>query len=272
MSDRKRRWKYLLEYTVLFTAVSLIVFLPFLLSGKSLVGKGDGQSQYILQLEYMGRYLREWFSGILKGDFIPRRYDFTIGMGDDISSVVRFHPLDFLSVFVPSAHTEALYHVLIFLRLYLAGIAFSAFISAFHRGFGKEGSRCRISQWGVLAGCMVYLFNGYTFSLGIVHPIYLSPLITFPLLLYGAERIMNRPKLKRTEPAISVAQWTPAISLPITMNAENAAAKAFAHFLRDVLDTLRPVWNCRVGMTLNTSSVVEDGYDASRNPLIRIGL
>ena len=197
MSDRKRRWKYLLEYTVLFTAVSLIVFLPFLLSGKSLVGKGDGQSQYILQLEYMGRYLREWFSGILKGDFIPRRYDFTIGMGDDISSVVRFHPLDFLSVFVPSAHTEALYHVLIFLRLYLAGIAFSAFISAFHRGFGKEGSRCRISQWGVLAGCMVYLFNGYTFSLGIVHPIYLSPLITFPLLLYGAERIMNRPKLFR---------------------------------------------------------------------------
>ena len=197
VNDRKRRGRYLLEYTVLFAAVSLIVFAPFLLSGKSLVGKGDGQSQYILQLEYMGRYLREWLSGIFRGDFIPRRYDFTIGMGDDISSVVRFHPLDFLSVFVPSAHTEALYHVLIFLRLYLAGIAFSAFISAFRQDFGKEGIRCRMSRWGMLAGCMVYLFNGYTFSLGIVHPIYLSPLITLPLLLYGAERIMNQPKLCR---------------------------------------------------------------------------
>ncbi len=193
MSERRRCGRYLLVYTVLFAALCFIVFLPFLLSGKSLIGKGDGQSQYILQLEYMGRYLREWVSGIFKGDFIPRRYDFTIGMGDDISSVVRFHPLDFLSVFVPSAYTEVLYHVLIFLRLYLAGIAFSAFLFAAGRGFRKAGIPSRIPFWGVLAGCMVYLFNGYTFSLGIVHPIYLSPLITLPLLLYGAERIMNEP-------------------------------------------------------------------------------
>ncbi len=200
----------MLVYTVLFAVLCTLVFLPFILSGKSMIGQGDGQSQYILQLEYMGRYLREWASGILHGDFVPARYDFTIGMGDDINSVVRFHPLDFLSALVPSSGTETLYHVLIFLRMYLAGLAFSVLAFSWKRGFApsaklqpgiagqrpqdrSEGLLLSSSQWSVIAGVMVYLFNGYTFSLGIVHPIYLSPLITLPLLLYAAERIMNEP-------------------------------------------------------------------------------
>ena len=58
MSDRKKYGKYLLIYTALFSIIFLLVFSPFLLEGKNLIGKGDGQSQYILHLRYMGEWLR----------------------------------------------------------------------------------------------------------------------------------------------------------------------------------------------------------------------
>ena len=183
MRDTRINRRYVLVYTAVFALVSLLVFLPFLTAGKSFVGNGDGQSQYILQLRYMGEWLRETAQNFLHGRFSVRTYDFTIGMGDDINSVVRFHPLDYLSVFVPAAYTEQLYAFLIFLRLYLAGIAFSLY--AFH--WKAEGIR-------VLSGALTYLFCGYVFELGIVHPIYVAPMIVTPLLLLGAEYMMEKKR------------------------------------------------------------------------------
>lgn len=179
---RETKWnrKYVLLYTAVFCILTLAVFLPFLTGGKSLVGNGDGQSQYILQLRYMGQWLRQTVRDFLHGDFALRSYDFTIGMGEDIGSIVRFHPLDYLSVFVPASGTEILYAFLIFLRMYLAGLAFAAF--AFYW-------ECR--GLAVLAGSIVYLYCGYVFELGIVHPIYVSPMIVMPLLLLGAEYMMD---------------------------------------------------------------------------------
>ena len=180
---RERRWnrRYFLVYTAAFALLALAVFFPFLTSSKSMVGNGDGQSQYILQLRYMGEWLRETVRNFLHGNFALRTYDFTIGMGDDINAVVRFHPLDYLSVFVPAAHTEGLYAFLILLRMYLAGISFSLY--AFY--WKQEGRN-------VLAGSITWLFCGYVFELGIVHPIYVAPMIVMPLLLLGAEYILER--------------------------------------------------------------------------------
>ena len=188
MKENRLTGKYILLYTALFLFLCALVFLPFALSGKCLVGQGDGESQYILQLSYMGSWLREAVSGYFHGDFTPARFDFAIGMGDDINSVVRFHPLDFLSVFVPEEKTELLYQLILFLRLYLAGLSFSLYVFFFR----KRERRSSFGSWGVLSGAIIYLFTGYTFSLGIVHPTYLSPLITLPLLLLGAERMIER--------------------------------------------------------------------------------
>ena len=179
MSETRITKKYLMIYTLAFLALGFLVFLPFLTAGKSLVGNGDGVSQYILQLRYTGQWLREAASDLLHGHLNLRSYDFTIGPGDDVNAIVRFHPLDFLAVFVPAAHTEALYVFLIFFRLWLAGLAFSAY--AF---YWKRTGACTLS------GCMVYLFCGYVFELAIVHPIYAAPMIVMPLLLLGAEYMM----------------------------------------------------------------------------------
>ena len=180
MHDTRISRRYVLIYTAAFALVALAVFFPFLTAGKSLVGNGDGQSQYILQLRYMGEWLRETARGFLHGNFALRTYDFTIGMGDDINAVVRFHPLDYLSVFIPAGYTEQLYAFLILLRLYLAGLAFSLY--AFY--WKAEGT-------GVLSGALTYLFCGFVFELGIVHPIYVAPMIVTPLLLLGAEYMME---------------------------------------------------------------------------------
>ncbi len=192
MDKRRINRTYILIYTAFFALLCTAAFLPFALDGRCLVGDGDGQSQYILQLSYMGQWLRDALNGFLHGDFSPARFDFAIGMGDDINSVVRFHPLDFLAVFVPVSGTEFLYQFLIFLRLYLAGLTFSIYAFAWIRDNESGQSVRQHVSWGVLAGSMVYMFCGYTFCLGIVHPTYLSPLITLPLLLLGAERMMHR--------------------------------------------------------------------------------
>lgn len=170
----------MIMYTLLFAVIFFCTFLPYITEGKNLIGKGDGQSQYILQLRYMGEWLRSSLSGFLSGDFHPDRFDFTIGMGDDIGAVVRFHPLDFLSVFVPGRYTEALYCAITILRSYLAGLGLSAYLFHFKR-----------DHLAVLSGALVYVFCGYTFGLGIVHPTYLSHMILFPLTLLGAEYMMD---------------------------------------------------------------------------------
>ena len=201
MSDRKKYGKYLLIYTALFSIIFLLVFSPFLLEGKNLIGKGDGQSQYILQLRYMGEWLRKTAGGFLHGDFHPDRFDYTIGMGDDIDAVVRFHPLDFLSIFVPASGTEALYCVLTVLRCFLAGLSLSAFVFHFRK-----------SRTAALSGALLYVFCGFTFGLGIVHPTYLSHMILFPLMLLGAERMMD-PERKK-----SFALFTVCVALGFISN------------------------------------------------------
>ena len=201
MSDRKKYGKYLLIYTALFSIIFLLVFSPFLLQGKNLIGKGDGQSQYILQLRYMGEWLRKTAGGFLHGDFHPDRFDYTIGMGDDIDAVVRFHPLDFLSIFVPASGTEALYCVLTVLRCFLAGLSLSAFVFHFRK-----------SRTAALSGALLYVFCGFTFGLGIVHPTYLSHMILFPLMLLGAERMMD-PERKH-----SFALFTVCVALGFISN------------------------------------------------------
>ena len=68
-------------------------------------------------------------------------WDMNIGYGSDILTTLHYYvigdPLTLLSVFVPADKTEVLYEVLIFLRIYLAGISFSVF--CFYHKNPKQG-------------------------------------------------------------------------------------------------------------------------------------
>ena len=74
-------------------------------------------------------------------------------IGSDILTTLHYYvigdPLTLLSVFVPEKNTEILYEILIFLRIYLAGITFS--IYCFYRKNPKQAT---------FIGSLVYIFAG----------------------------------------------------------------------------------------------------------------
>lgn len=181
--------KFLSEYTLLFLFLCILVFSPFFMTGKGFIWTGadwagDGEAQYFPYLYYTGKWLRESISGLLSGNSAGKLYDFCIGMGGDIRTVVRFRPLDLLSALVPEGQVEILYGILILLRMYLAGLSFSAFCF-----YWKKPARA------VLPGSLIYVFCGYVLKLGLEHPFFTLPMIILPLLLIGAEQVMRRQSL-----------------------------------------------------------------------------
>lgn len=183
MRDNKKQFdlNYLLIYTILFSSLFFCVFSQLILQGKTLIWEADGATQYYPYLYYMGNYFRDIIESVVNGEFAVRMYDFALGMGDDINSIVRFHPLDFLSAIVPGRFTEILYVFLVFLRMYLSGLSFSLFCFYWNK-----------HRTHILAGSMMYVFCGYVLIYGMRHPTFHSPMIILPLLLVGAEQVIRK--------------------------------------------------------------------------------
>jgi uncharacterized membrane protein YfhO len=184
--------RYIGIYTIFFLIVSLAVFFSFILQRRSLVCTVDGESQYIVYLRYMGQYIRDTVSGFLHGNFHLRQFDFSIGIGDDIGAIVRFHPLDFLAALVPASFAEEIYAVILLLRFYLAGLAFSAYAYASPSFLYVDQEKAGVfPAWqNVLSGSLVYVFGGYMLIRVTNHPTYAAPFIVLPLLLLGMERVV----------------------------------------------------------------------------------
>lgn len=180
---RRNRLRFYFIYTSVFIAFCLGVFIVFLRNGKSMVWDVDGQPQYLPYLIYMGREIRSFFSRALQGDLRLKMIEYSIGMGADVSTVFRSHPLDFLSALVPAAYTQYLYSFIQIFSMYLAGIAFSAL-----------GFYWQQSERAVLLGTMVYLFGGYTMKLGLQHPNFLLFLIVMPFMILTADMAMKGEK------------------------------------------------------------------------------
>lgn len=179
-------WKYYLVYTLLFVLCAGLVFAPFICKGLSLVWEKDGMYQHIIALMYLGNWLREIVFGVVsgKGLVIPL-WDFSLGYGSDIATTLHYYafgdPLNLLSVFVPDGGTEYLYAALIVVRIYLAGLCFSLYCSKM--GLGRVPT---------LAGALAYAFCGWVIFAGVRHPYFLNPLIYFPLLLLGFEKVFRK--------------------------------------------------------------------------------
>ena len=114
-------------------------------------------------------------------------WDLHIGYGSDILTTLHYYvigdPLTLLSVFVPEEKTEILYEVLIFLRLYLAGLAFSGY--CFSRRNAKQA---------VFLGTIIYVFCGWGIYASLKHPYFSNPMIYLPLILWGIDKIYKKRK------------------------------------------------------------------------------
>lgn len=179
---------YFAVYTAAFVVLALILFFPFYSNGKTLVWIGDGWDQYFKAFVYYGRYLRGLARNLVQNHSLSvPAFSFHLGYGADILTTLHYYcvgdPLDLTAVFVPERYAHLLYDALIILRMYLAGICFSHYCIYMKKQ----------KSMSVMAGALAYAFCGF----GLIYMRYthfLNPLIYFPLILLGVERIWREKK------------------------------------------------------------------------------
>lgn len=177
-------------YTLMFLLMCIVAFLPFFTEGKSFVwgaGVEDGLSQHFSALAYYGEALREFFRNLLAGHPKLVMWDMSLGYGADILSTLNYYaigdPLNLLYGFVSPKNTETMYNFMIVLRMYLAGITFIMY-----------AKKMKKRSYGTVIGALVYVFSGFCFRLGLRHPFFINPMIYFPLLCLGIEKIYQRER------------------------------------------------------------------------------
>lgn len=174
----------------MFLLMCIGAFLPFFTEGKSFVwgaGVEDGLSQHFSALAYYGEALREFFRNLLAGHPKLVMWDMSLGYGADILSTLNYYaigdPLNLLYGFVSPKNTETMYDFMILLRMYLAGITFIMY-----------ARKMKKRSYGTVIGALVYVFSGFCFRLGLRHPFFINPIIYFPLLCLGIEKIYQRER------------------------------------------------------------------------------
>lgn len=185
---KKNRWSCYVRYTGYFCIVAAVILCFFIGSGKSMVWDCDGVYQHFNSLVYYGKYLR----GILKNLWenhvlsVPL-WDMSIGYGADILTTLNYYcfgdPLALTSVFVPAEYTEYLYAALTILRLYLSGCFFLGYCR-----YHKNGDQASV------LGALTYAFSGFALYIFARHPFFMNPMMYFPLLLIGIDRIFDGKK------------------------------------------------------------------------------
>ena len=88
------------------------------------------------------------------------------------------------SVFVPVRWMHFYYNGMILLRLYLAGLLFCVFCLE---------TECKDS-YGILAGSAAYVFCYWALFNTARHPFFLNPMVFFPMILIGIERVAQKKK------------------------------------------------------------------------------
>lgn len=170
-------------YSLIFVALFAIIWGPMLLSGKTMIWYVDGDMQHYPFFAYEGEWLRSIFASIAAGNPQIPMWDPAMGYGADIIITMAAYigdPLNLLSAFVDAEHAELLLCVLCVVRIYLSGLTFIGYARS--RGYGS---------YAVLLGSISYAFCGWT-SITLNHPFFAYPLIFFPLLLWGADRIIEK--------------------------------------------------------------------------------
>jgi uncharacterized membrane protein YfhO len=192
--------RYVLIYSGIFAVMALLVFAVFLMNGRSLIWSHDGWRQHARALLCYSDWLRGIISSIFTGGgaSVPS-YSFSLGYGADILGTLHYYvigdPIAALSFFVPRRLIIPWFYTFsILLRFYLAGLAFSVYAFAMSRRVSRESAGSGFSYTAVIAGAMVYTFSGFALLNGVWHPFFLMPMIFFPLIALGVERILEGEK------------------------------------------------------------------------------
>lgn len=127
-----RIFKYLL-FTICFWIFAGPLIYNMSKNGYAAFGGWDAITQIYQVMLYTSRLIKEFFGALFSGgDFSFPMVEWGLGMGDDVIAALNWHgfgdPFYLLTVFVQEEHLPYFFSFLFYLRVYLGGIAFIAFI------------------------------------------------------------------------------------------------------------------------------------------------
>lgn len=183
-ASRRAMLLALAAYTLGFAAVTLAHAWPFLREGRYFIYGGDGYTAHFPIFCYLLDYWREYLRGLATGQWMPKLFDFSLGLGGDVWALLQdygmMNPFCLLALPVPQQYRPHAFSLLMVLQFYLAGLGFYAFC----RKLGRPRA-------GAVAGAWVYLFTGF-YVLSAEHPLMVTAVFYLPLLLLECEKLLRR--------------------------------------------------------------------------------
>ena len=186
-------------FTVLFLILVFLMLLPFFREGRSLVYNDDGLKQHVKALDFYGRWLRSLPGRFASGGFSLPTWSMALGYGSDVVTTLHYYvigdPLNLLAVFFDTGSIVYLFNALIVIRLFLSGLSFLAFAGYVtactdSEAYRKEGGRVP----ALAAGALLYTFSAFAVFTAARHPFFVNPMIWFPLVLLGVEKIFREKR------------------------------------------------------------------------------
>lgn len=175
---------YIIAYSVFFIFLAIGVFSYT----ETYIWNVDGWEQHFKAYVYNGQYFRELIKNIfVNHSFVIPQWDFSIGEGADVLGTFNYYsmgdPFAFFAFLSPTKYMHIYYGAMVLLRLYLAGLSFSLYCSY----MGKKGKY-------IFPGALCYVFCYWGIYNAVRHPFFLNPLIYYPLILLGIEKIIKKEK------------------------------------------------------------------------------
>ncbi|MBO4579795.1 MAG: YfhO family protein [Clostridiales bacterium] len=174
----------ILRFTLLFALCSVVIWLPFIIQGKTFVWNVDGISQHIPALIFFRKWLLEILGSIFSGNPDIPMWSYSLGEGSDVIDTLHYYcigdPLCLIVLLFPEKFMGTCYTLLSVIRMYLAGIAFIS--------FARE-IRPKASAVAFICGGLVYSLSNWALYCAVRHSFFLNPLILLPLMLLGIEKI-----------------------------------------------------------------------------------
>lgn len=169
----------LILYTGIFIVLSGIIFAPFFFAGKSFIHQGDGFHQhYPFFKEYLN-IIRDFFQTLNW-----KSWDWSINLGADTLLTYGYYVVGdsfvYLGLLFPQGSEELAFHIVMFVRVWAVGISFLAY-----------AHYIKLHHWSALAASIMYAFSHYTIYNVVRHPFFIHPLIWFPLIALGVEKVLK---------------------------------------------------------------------------------
>ena len=191
LAEAEKGFKFYLVYFVMYTLAfffgAYLIYNIFHEFGRTFLWIEDGVYQHFPAFHYVCDTVK----GLLKHDgslstILP--FNFTLGQGGDILTTLNSYdytdPISWLCAMVFPLSELRRYALMVFVKLWLCGAAFSVFC------FTTE----KRSRRAVLCGALTYMFSGAVLYVFVRHPNYVNWAYFLPLLLAGVELYRRKGK------------------------------------------------------------------------------